>query len=141
MLKTLSANNNKLGNLDVSLNTKLTELNIPYNQLANLDVSSNTLLTKLYANNNLLTNLDVSKNSSLTHLSVLSNQLQSLNLKNGNNTNFSLSHIYFFNNPNLTCIQVDNKAYSNTNWSNLKDATANYEENCGSGCKLFYRKH
>ena len=34
-------------------------------------------------------------------------------------------------NPNLTCIQVDNAAYSNSNWNpSSKDATASYSENC-----------
>ena len=55
------------------------------------------------------------------------NQLSTLNLKNGNNT--KLTSVNFINNPNLTCIQVDNKAYSDANWSN-KDASTSYSENC-----------
>jgi hypothetical protein len=52
-----------------------------------------------------------------------------LNVKNGNNVNFN----YFDaqNNPNLTCIQVDNVAYSNANWSANKDAGASFSTNCG----------
>ncbi len=36
----------------------------------------------------------------------------------------------FQNNPNLTCIQVDDVAYSNANWANIKDATASFSESC-----------
>ncbi|KUJ62194.1 hypothetical protein AR687_09235 [Flavobacteriaceae bacterium CRH] len=36
----------------------------------------------------------------------------------------------FRNNPNLSCIQVDNVAYSNANWAAIKDATASYSDNC-----------
>ena len=53
--------------------------------------------------------------------------LSSLNLKNGNNTN-----ITFFNatnNPNLTCIEVDDVAYSNANWPD-KDIIASYSNDC-----------
>jgi Leucine-rich repeat (LRR) protein len=51
-----------------------------------------------------------------------------LNLKNGNNN--LISYLYFLNNPTLTCIQVDDAVYSNTNWSDSKDATASYSSNC-----------
>jgi len=61
------------------------------------------------------------------------NQLSSLNLKNGNNTNmFDLFGVGLdlTNNPDLLCIQVDDVAYSNANWSSKKDATACFSENC-----------
>lgn len=50
-------------------------------------------------------------------------------MKNGNNINF----FYFgaIGNPTLTCIQVDNVAYSIGNWSSGKDATAKFSTNCG----------
>ena len=34
-----------------------------------------------------------------------------------------------FSNPNLTCIDVDSAAWSNTNWNNI-DSTASFSENC-----------
>jgi hypothetical protein len=34
------------------------------------------------------------------------------------------------NNPNLTCIQVDDAAYSTTNWTNI-DAAASFSTDCG----------
>jgi hypothetical protein len=35
------------------------------------------------------------------------------------------------NNPDLTCIQVDDAAYSTTNWTNI-DATASFSTDCGN---------
>jgi len=58
------------------------------------------------------------------------NQLSSLNLKNGNNTKINSNNIILYINPNLSCIQVDDVAYSNANWSARKDATAYFSENC-----------
>jgi hypothetical protein len=43
-----------------------------------------------------------------------------------------LMGFFAIGNPNLTCIQVDNVAYSNANWSNGKDATASFSTNCGA---------
>jgi len=54
--------------------------------------------------------------------------LTSLNVSNGNNTNFSLFNCNL--NPNLTCVQVDDAAWSTANW-NFIDATASFSENCG----------
>jgi len=84
-------------------------------------------LTYLDCSGNQLTSLDISKNTNLSKLDCPSNNLSSLNLKNGINKFFSISN--FSLNPNLTCIQVDNKSYSDANWSALKDATASYSEN------------
>jgi len=36
------------------------------------------------------------------------------------------------NNPNLICVEVDNLAYSNANWSSGIDAQTSFNENCGS---------
>jgi len=91
----------------------------------------------------LLTTLDISQNPKLRALNIEFNQLKTLNLQNGNNENFVLekptakntqSDVYtsFLNNSNLTCIQVDNVSYSNTNWANIKDATAIYSSTCST---------
>ena len=88
-----------------------------------------TNITELYCGFNQLTSLDVSQNTALVYLYCYSNQLTCLNVKNGNNQNF-----IFFNggsNPDLQCIQVDNAAYSSTNWTYI-DPTATFNENCPS---------
>jgi gliding motility-associated-like protein len=129
-LTELYCTSNQLTDLDVTKNTSLNALTCWNNQLTSLDVSKNTSLNLLYCDNNQLTSLDVSKNTSLTDFACSNNQLTSLNLKNGNNTNFLTYNLNLTSNPNLTCIQVDNTTYSNTNWSSYKDASASYAENC-----------
>ena len=52
--------------------------------------------------------------------------MTSLNVKNGNNTNFT--EFTALNNPDLTCIFVDNDTWSMKNWPNI-DATSNFVEN------------
>ncbi len=148
-LTLLNCTHNQLTSLDVSANTALTAMYCYNNQLTSLDVSANTVLEVLYCNeNNLtslnfstqlnfldcqsnqLTSLDVSANTALWDLVCNNNQLTSLNVKNGNN-----SHFWYFSaigNPNLTCIQVDNVAYSNANWSAGKDAHASFNTHCGT---------
>jgi PKD repeat protein/Leucine-rich repeat (LRR) protein len=106
----------------------LTTLICHDNQLTYLDVSKNVALTGLYCNSNQLTYLDVSKNVALRNLYCDSNKLLNLNLKNGKNT--LLVNISFTYNPNLKCILVDNVAYSITNWSTKKDATATFNTDC-----------
>ncbi|HSD07874.1 LamG-like jellyroll fold domain-containing protein, partial [Flavobacterium sp.] len=127
----LYCSSNQLASLDLSKNVALTSLDCSSNQLASLDVSKNLTLSWLWCDSNQLVTLDVSKITSLKALSCDSNQLRTLNLKNGNNTILSNDKSSNFkNNPNLSCIQVDNVAYSNANWSALKDATASYSTNC-----------
>ena len=138
-LTILVCDNNQLTSLDVSANTALTGLNCSLNSaLTSLDVSANTALTSFFCSDNQLTSLDVSTCPALTNLYCYNNQLTSLNVKNGNNINMDLmSYNYGFlasNNPNLSCIEVDNVAWSNTNWANDIDATAYFSENCsGAG--------
>jgi Leucine-rich repeat (LRR) protein len=129
-LKSISCFNNQFTSLDVSSNVALTNLSCSNNKLTALNVSKNLALTYLDCGNNKLTALDVSKNPLLTELNCYNNKLVNLNLKNGNN--FSLNTVYsrFTSNQYLTCIQVDDAAYSNTNWANIKDAAANYNVNC-----------
>ena len=75
---------------------------------------------------NQLTSLDVSTNPALTKLYCSSNQLTSLDVRNGNSTNFA--NFDSTNNPNLTCIFVDDASYSTTNWTDV-DATTTFVNN------------
>jgi hypothetical protein len=56
--------------------------------------------------------------------------LTSLNFANGNNSNVNFFEVT--NNPNLTCITVDDVAYSTTNWTSI-DAQTNFNTNCSGG--------
>ncbi|WP_310558658.1 T9SS type B sorting domain-containing protein [Flavobacterium sp.] len=120
---------NKLTSLDISKNTLLTLLSCWGNKLTSLDTSKNTNLKILSCFQNELISLDVSKNSLLSQLYCSWNQLTTLNLRNGNNKD--LFALNAWSNPNLKCIQVDNKTYSETSWlPSSKDTATLYSEDC-----------
>jgi gliding motility-associated-like protein len=122
-LRSLSCTRNQLKNLDISKNSNLVDLVFGDNQITSLDLSKNSKLESLRCGRNFLTKLDVSHNSLLTELSCTLNNLCSLNVKNGNNSNFTLFGAT--SNPDLSCIFVDNVAYSTNNWTNI-DANSNF---------------
>jgi hypothetical protein len=65
-------------------------------------------------------------------LSCKNNQLTSLDVRNGNNINIDHSSYPGFkteNNPNLTCIDVDDVNYSTTNWTDI-DPQHYFSTNC-----------
>ncbi len=76
-----------------------------------------------------ITNIDLSLHSNLNWFRGNDCNLNNLNVANGNNTSFA--SFYAYNNPSLTCIQVDNAAYSTTNWTSI-DLTTSFSENCSS---------
>jgi Leucine-rich repeat (LRR) protein len=129
-LEFLNCYTNQLTSLDVSANNVLTELDSGNNQLTSLDVSANNALTVLYCDFNQLTSLDVSNNNALTELYCFNNQLTSLDVRNGNN--ISIGVFNATNNPNLTCIFVDDTAYSTANWTGIDPASTfvNNEAEC-----------
>lgn len=113
---------NQLTALDLSNNVNLFGLSVTDNPLTSLDLSHNIALKTLVCEYTELTTLDVSGNPELNNINVGNNDLTNLNVANGNNEDFILFRT--FNNPSLECIQVDNAAYSNSNW-------------IGSGSSLF----
>ena len=132
----LDCSYNQLTSLDVSACTALTTLNCSgsqfANQLTSLNLSANTALTYLNCTGNVLSSLDVSTCTALTYLNCAGNQLTSLDVKNGNNIN--MVTFSAFVNPNLSCIEVDDVAWSNSNWANNINATASFSLNCsGAG--------
>lgn len=130
-LESLTVNGNSLTKIDVSKNLKLQNLSVSKNKLTSLNLYSNSNLKTLTCNDNAIVSLDLSKNTNLLAVYCPNNKLRSLNLKNGNNIASDGPGVKnFTNNPELTCIQVDDEAYANTKWANFKDATANYSSNC-----------
>ncbi len=127
-LTALSTSNNNLLSIDVKANSFLTLLMCNNNYLSELDISKNTALTNLICYNNNLTALDASKNIALVNIYTSNNSLTTLNLQNGNNTN--IEQFDARNNPNLNCIQVDDIAYSNSQWL-LIDPHTIFSKNCG----------
>ncbi|SFB85985.1 T9SS type A sorting domain-containing protein [Kaistella jeonii] len=137
----LHATSNNINSLDISKNIALEFLSCGENSLSNLDVTKNTMLQFLYCNKNQITTLDVSKNSMLQILWCYENQLSALNAKNGNNTTLSVFRTY--DNPQLTCIQVDDAIYANSQIGFLwwKDDWANYSTDCNyMGVRNFTKK-
>jgi Leucine-rich repeat (LRR) protein/PKD repeat protein len=118
---------NVITNINLSANSQLTWLDVSGNQLTSLNLNNNVLLDLLQAYENQITSLDVSNNPVITTVTVFDNNLSILNLQNGNNTNMTIAA---FLNPPLTCIQVDDIAYANTNWSGDKDPGATFSLTC-----------
>lgn len=133
-LTTLYLTDNKISTVDLSQNTKLIRLGISSNSLTSLDVSKNTELVEINGNYNQITTLDLSKNPKLTAVYLTNNKLYNLNIANGNNKKLVPETLTFTGNTYLTCIQVDDAAYSDTNWAQRKDVTASYSSQvCANG--------
>lgn len=121
---------NPLGSLDVSNNTILNHLDCDFNELTSLDVTQNSFLKLLYCMDNQLSELNVSENGYLNRLACYNNNLYCLNLKNGHND--QLQYFGWYNNPNLTCIEVDDPLWSSTYWESSDQVFfSNY---CGNNC-------
>ena len=141
-LEYLDCSINPLNSLEINNNTLLKTL-IAYNaNLYNIDLTTNTQLEYLYVENtiglfgipldykNQLINMDITQNTELILLHCQDNLLESLNLKNGHNDN--LIEMFATNNPNLSCIQVDDVSYAENNQHWHKDPGAVYSTDCSS---------
>ena len=124
---------NNLTSLDVSANTALYILNCRNNQLTALDLSNNLNLLDVNCSQNDITSLDLSLQTSLIGIDCTENLLTSLNVANGNNSNVININFMAQQNPFLTCIEVDDAAWSTTNWVN-HDAGASFSEDCAAAC-------
>ncbi|TNE55253.1 MAG: T9SS type A sorting domain-containing protein [Bacteroidetes bacterium] len=122
---------NQIQSIDLSKNEMLEWIDLSYNLLTSIDVRHNSKLDHIIVPDNLLTSLDLSNNPSLVWISAGNNRLFTLNVKNGNNTNVQ----FFFtkNNPNLSCITVDNVTYSQQNWGNSVDQQTTFNSLCACG--------
>jgi len=120
---------NGLTSLDITGLTKLEELLCYAGSLSELNVSTNSSLKILDVDSNTIDSLDVSMLANLTSLNCSSNTLTYLNIKNGNNSNFTSFNAT--GNINLTCIEVDNVAYAEANFTNIEN-TASFSEKCGA---------
>jgi Leucine-rich repeat (LRR) protein len=132
LLEDLFCSDNQISNLDLSQNPLLTFLTCDGNQLPNINISNNTALTTFWCQNNQIVSLDLSNHSSLFDVNCSNNQLSYLNIKNNNNSTIlggDYNDMNATNNPNLTCIQVDDITYSTTNWTNI-DPQTSFSENC-----------
>jgi Leucine-rich repeat (LRR) protein len=129
LLENLAFGNNQLTTINLAQNTTLEDLECYNNQLTTLNLTQqNSVLKNLVCNGNPFTTLDLSQLTVLTSVYCYSNQLTSLNIANGNNSNMTTFRAN--DNPNLTCIQIDNGFTPPTTTAWQKDATASYSSNC-----------
>jgi len=130
---------NNLINTNADAEIQITEanafagsINIGYNgAISDLTgIEEFTALTWLYCEGNQIGSIDISSLVNLVEFNCMANQLTSLNMANGNNAN--MTYFVAFNNPNLSCIEVDNAAWSTATWTGLVDATASFSKNCST---------
>ncbi|WP_139957642.1 T9SS type A sorting domain-containing protein [Flavicella sediminum] len=126
-LEQLGLSGNNFSEIDFSKNLRLKRFDMSNNKLVNLDVRNNPDLTLVWISDNQLKSLDFSGHTKLERLKAANNNLGSLNIKNGNNT--IVSEFELQNNPNLTCVEVDDVNYAITNWTNIDDAKV-YNTDC-----------
>jgi hypothetical protein len=141
-LEDFNLSNNSISNVDLSQNPNLTHLVLSENNLEVLNISQNLNLELLLCTKNQLSSIDLSSHPNIVFFVCYENDLRYLNLENGNN-----GSMYFFaayDNPNLSCIQVDDVTYSNDQPCDLvnnsgwcKDVSANYSDFCELGIEGF----
>ena len=127
-LQNLNADSNDLSNLDLSANTSLEYLAIDNNQLTQIDLSANPGLVYVDVYGNQLESLDVSFQSGLTFLTCLNNNLNYLNIQNGNNAQLDVFNA--LNNPDLSCIQVDDVSVAQDQEDWQLDGGIQFSEDC-----------
>lgn len=147
-LSKLYCSHTPITNINLSNNSSITEVYCEHSQVNSLNVSGCTSLTRLdcYDNQissliidncpslisldccvNQITSIDVSNCPAFNTLFCCSNLLTSLNIKNGNNYNFNVFHAP--NNPGLSCVEVDDPAWSTLNWTD-KDSIVIFSTDC-----------
>ncbi len=119
---------NNISDIDLSNNQQLLYLGVYDNPLNNIDFTNITALNVLECWNTNFTELDLHLQQNLTSLRCSFNpNLTELNIQTGNNT--SISYFETLSTPNLTCIQVDDPAYSTANWTDI-DPANQFSTNC-----------
>lgn len=127
-LAILSFYNNSITEIDLSDMPELIRIHGAHNLLDNMNITNTPKLNVLECAFNNLKHLDLSQNTALGRVWVRFNKLETLNIKNGNNMN--ITQFIAEDNPSLSCIQVDNAAYSTANWTRVDSGTS-FSENCG----------
>ena len=114
--------NNNISSIDLSNNIYLYAIWCENNPLAELELSQNPDLGDLIFGQNRFINLDLSNNSRLYRLIGSNNEyLCNIDLRNGANPSIIVFSVT--DNPQLTCIFVNDTNYSNTNWLQIDPNT------------------
>lgn len=119
-LDLLNCSGNPITEIDLTPFSNLYEFACQGTPITSLDVSSNPSLRHLYLSNGQITQLDLSANI-IYELYGGNGVFETIDLRNGYNT--SVWDVYLTNNPNLTCVFVDDAEYSEENWTNIDSHT------------------
>lgn len=147
-LKILNTSSTGITTIDISANTNLEEFRSESTGLSALDIMGNFNLKKLFLRENAFTSFEIFSTSVLEELDVSVNQLTAVNVEvatqlkkifvnNNNLENLIVSNVTNItdfnarNNPNLSCIQVDDVTYATTNFTNI-DAQTSFNVNCAA---------
>ncbi len=123
----LSASNNEIESVGLVNNTSIQILDLSSNRLVEInDLDQLLNITSFSVASNEITDINLEVNTLLTNIDVSSNQLESLNVQNGNND--QLLRFNAVNNPDLSCIEIDNENQIGDEWQ--KDESASYSQNC-----------
>ena len=129
---------NQLTSINLNACPMLMQLSCDFNQLTELDLSDNFNLRALECGINYITELDLSNNPNLEELHCPENLLNCLNLKSGGNQNIYHITADTQDTVALSCVEVDDLAYSNNNWINNSnfyfDIGVSFSENCNNTC-------
>ena len=122
-----------INTLDINRHYRVNDLRLYEVPLISLNPSDMPELRGIHHNKGFLTSLDLSGNAKLDDLDVYDcDSLVELDLRNGNIVN--LNNHYLYNNPQLTCISVDNLVLANAILTNI-DPWVTFDYNCtGLGC-------
>jgi len=115
------------GFVETSSIDTVTELMINNDNISDLTgIESFVSLQSLFCYDNNLTTLNLTNNTELFEVTCSNNNLTSIDLRNGNNS--GLWYFMSMNNPNLTCIDVDDVAYCEYTWA--VDTWTSFSNNC-----------
>ena len=134
-LKDLFISNGLLKIIDVSKNTELETLRLIVVDVSSINLKNNLKLKDLTIGNTSITTLDLSYNRQLLNINLSHGIIENINLKNSNNSN--INSFSCIGNSELKCLQVDNRNYSITNWTDIDDTTV-YSESCNIFENLTY---
>ncbi len=119
-----------LTTLTLKNNTALRNLFISRCNLSSLDFSECPALKEASLSRNNFTSVDFRDNPLLTNVDLSGNQLTSLDLRTGNTVAFT--NIDLENNPNLTCVSIDDPVYATKLLTAELDEQTNYSKECGT---------
>jgi len=126
-LESLNCNGNSIYHLVLTQNSLLTTLHCTGNEMGCLNFPTTSALKEIDCSDNIITGIEADNLSALTKLNCSNNSLERLNIRNG--TNHLMEEFLAGNNANLSCISVDDVAFSTTNWTNINAGTS-FSENC-----------